>query len=108
MVSSDITAFEKLKHCLESAWKLITPKLREPEIARHLVASQCVATLGHDALRDCLQVEYFNGILYRFDDVPVTKYRSLMEAENFDPAFKEMIVSHHIATRIGCIEPVYR
>lgn len=107
MVSSDLTAFEKLKDCVESAWNLMSPRLCEPEIARHFVASQCIATLGHDALRNCLQVEYLNGILYRFDDVPVPKYRALIEAENFDPTFKEMIVSHHPATRIGCIAPVY-
>jgi hypothetical protein len=108
MVSFDLPAFEKLKHRFESAWNLIAPKLHEPEIARHFVASQCIATLGHDASHDCLQVEYLNGILYRFDNVPEPKYRILMEAEKFDHAFKEMIVSHHQATRIGCIAPVYR
>ena len=107
MVWSDLTAFERLKHGLDIARDLITPKLSEPEIARHFVTLQCIATLGHDAFRDCLQVEYLNGILYRFDDVSVPKYRTLMDAENFDPAFRELIVSHHPATRIGCIIPVY-
>ncbi len=107
MVWSDLSVFEKLKHGLDSAWNLITPKLCEPEIARHFVVSQCIATLGHDELRNCLQVEYLNGILYRFDNVPMPKYRTLMKAESFDPAFREMIVFHHPATRVGCIAPVY-
>lgn len=88
-------------------WALMSPKLSEPEIGRDFVRSKSIATLGYDAEKRCLQVEYFSGHLYRFDDVAPGTYQMLQSTEEFDRIFQRHVLAAHRFTRIGCLLPIY-
>lgn len=68
----------------------------------------CIVTLGHDASQHCLQVEYFNGILYRVNDVSPQDYENLNTADDFDQTYRQLISAGHKMTKIGVVLPVYR
>lgn len=107
MPASQMTGRNRLRRLLDIVSKQAFPGLSETEITRHIVRSKSIATLGHDATRKCLQVEYFNGILYRIDDVSVETYQNLKDAEDFDRIFQQEICAHLPMKRIGCVAPVH-
>lgn len=86
----------------------MSPKLSEPEIDRHFVKSTSIATLGYDADRRCLQVEYYSGHLYRIDDVSAGTYQMLQSTEEFDLVFQQQVCAGCSFKCIGCLLPIYR
>jgi len=107
MPTSQTTAYEGLRRGWHAVCKTAFPKLSEPEILRNPVRSRSVATLGHDPKRGCLQVEYFNGVLYRVDGVSAKTYQQVMDAKDFDVIFQIKICARHPMTRIGAVPPVF-
>ncbi|MGB3247204.1 MAG: KTSC domain-containing protein [Sulfitobacter sp.] len=85
----------------------MSPKLSEPEIDRHFVRSTSIATLGYDAGKRCLQVEYYNGHLYRIDNVSAGTYQMLQSTEEFDQVFQQQVCAGCSFKRIGCLLPIY-
>jgi len=85
-----------------------TDRLSEPQIDRHFVPSNIIATLGYDPSRQCLQAEYFSGHVYRIDGVSDRAYRVLLAADKFDQVYQQDILDHHPMTQIGTLPPVFR
>lgn len=97
----------QLQSLVGAVWVHMSPKLSEPEIDRHFVKSTSIATLGYDAEKRCLQVEYSSGHLYRIDDVSPGTYQMLQSTEEFDRVFQRHVLAAHQFTRIGCLLPIY-
>ena len=86
----------------------VVPKRSEPETERRYVPSNCIVTLGYDACQRSLQVEYFNGLLYRISDVSPQDHENLNSADDFDQAYQQLIAKGHKMTKVGMALPVYR
>lgn len=84
------------------------PKRPEPEAECRYVPSNCIVTLGYDACQRALQVEYFNGLLYRISDVSPQDHETLNSADDFDQAYQQLIAKGHKMTKVGMALPVYR
>jgi hypothetical protein len=46
------------------------------------VSSSNISTVGFDADTQTLEIEFTNGNIYQYFDVPVTVYEELMQAES--------------------------
>src|SRR5438094_5265650 len=51
-------------------------------IPRQPVESSAIAKVGYSKRRHILEIEFANGAVYRYLDVPTTVYRDLMSAES--------------------------
>src|ERR1043166_600817 len=51
-------------------------------IPREAVGSTALATVGYSKRRQILEVEFLNGAIYRYFDVPRSIYNKLMAAES--------------------------
>jgi hypothetical protein len=51
-------------------------------IPRQPVDSTAIAKIGYSKRRHILEIEFVNGAVYRYLDVPLTAYRDLMSAES--------------------------
>lgn len=47
-----------------------------------MVVSQIIRSVGYDVESGRLEVEFTNGWMYEYEDVPASLYRSLMSAES--------------------------
>lgn len=108
MRAEKLKIYDILKGILGTVRQQTLSRFSAPQITRHFVQSQSIATLGFDQTRQCLHLEYYNGILYRVDGVSIHKYRRLTDAQDFDRTFRQVISAHHPMTRIGYVFPVYR
>lgn len=59
---------------------------------RLAVSSQIIASIGYDADRRMLEVEFRNGWIYEYDDVPQSVYAELMAATSHGHYLKQQIV----------------
>lgn len=98
--------FDNIRHIFSICYERYANPLTEPQIERDPVHSACITAIGYDPARQCLQVEYRNGLLYRVDNVPDRTYQALMAAEDFDLYFRHRICPGHDMTRIGQVMPV--
>lgn len=67
---------------------------------RQVVTSQIIHSVGYDAATSTLEVQFRNGWLYRYDDVPVETYRALMSADSHGRFLKRNIVDKFATTRV--------
>jgi len=51
-------------------------------IPRHAVQSTAIAAVGYSKRRHILEIEFVNGAIYRYLDVPSSVYRDLTSAES--------------------------
>ncbi len=51
-------------------------------IPRHPVQSTAIAAVGYSKRRHILEIEFVNGAIYRYLDVPSSVYRDLTSAES--------------------------
>src|SRR5579864_5613333 len=51
-------------------------------IPREHVASNAIASIGYSKRRHILEIEFANGAIYRYLEVPLSIYRDLMSAES--------------------------
>lgn len=68
---------------------------------RQVVTSQIIHSVGYDAEARTLEVQFRNGWLYRYDDVPAEMYRALMAADSHGRYLKRNIVDKFVTTRIA-------
>ncbi len=68
---------------------------------RQVVTSQIIQSVGYDADALVLEVQFRNGWLYRYDDVPVEIYRALMAADSHGRYLKRNIVDKFTTTRVS-------
>lgn len=68
---------------------------------RQVVESQIVHSVGYDADAMVLEVQFRNGWIYRYNDVPADVFRSLMSAPSHGKYLKRNIVDVYDTHRIS-------
>ncbi|HZR79145.1 MAG TPA: KTSC domain-containing protein [Chthoniobacterales bacterium] len=73
-------------------------------IPRNRVPSSAIASLGYSKRRHILELEFINGAIYRYLDVPPFVYRELMSADSkaryYDLNIKGKYLSVHVRPRV--------
>jgi KTSC domain len=64
-------------------------------IPRQPVHSTAIAKIGYSKRRHILEIEFVNGAIYRYLDVPPPAYRNLMAAESKARFYDSNIRSHY-------------
>lgn len=64
------------------------------------VKSSNVVSIGHDPKTNTLTVEFNNGGVYEYKDVPTEKHKSLMEADSIGSHLHSVIKPHHEARKL--------
>ena len=59
-----------------------TPAAITSHIARQRVESSAITAIGYSKRRHILEIEFVNGAIYRYLDVPPPVHRDLMSAES--------------------------
>jgi KTSC domain len=72
-----------------------TPRHITSRIPRHSVQSTAIAKVGYSKLRHILEIEFVNGAVYRYFDVPHSAYRDLMSAESKAGFYDSDIKKHY-------------
>jgi hypothetical protein len=73
-------------------------------IPRERVASSAIASIGYSKRRHILEVEFLNGAIYRYLEVPPSIYRELISAGSkaryYDANIKGHYSSVHVRPRV--------
>ena len=69
-------------------------------IARQPVESTAIAKIGYSKRRHILEIEFVNGAVYRYLDVPVTVYRDLMSAASKAQFYDFHVKGHYRSVSI--------
>src|SRR5206468_2576775 len=64
-------------------------------IPRQSVQSTAIARVGYSKRRHILEIEFVNGAVYRYFDVPLAVYRKLMSAESKARFYDSQIRKHY-------------
>ena len=72
-----------------------TPGHITSRIPRLPVQSTAIAKIGYSKRRHILEIEFVNGALYRYFDVPLSVYRELMSAESKARFYDSNIRKHY-------------
>jgi hypothetical protein len=64
-------------------------------IPRQSVQSSAIAKVGYSKRRHILEIEFVNGAVYRYLNVPVMVYRDLMSAESKARFYDSNIRKHY-------------
>jgi KTSC domain len=72
-----------------------TPNHITSRILRQTVQSTAIAKIGYSKRRHILEIEFVNGAVYRYFDVPVSVYRELMSAESKARFYDSKIRKHY-------------
>jgi hypothetical protein len=65
-----------------------------PRLEREHVVSSSIASIGYDAERKTLEVEFVGGRVYRYYDVPKRVHSGLLEASSIGGYFNANIRPH--------------
>ena len=77
------------------AGPLPTPSHIVSRIQRQPVESTAIAKIGYSKRHHILEIEFVNGAVYRYLDVPVTVYRDLMSSESKARFYDSNIRRHY-------------
>src|SRR5213596_2853731 len=72
-----------------------TPAPITSHIPHQRVESTAIAKIGYSKRRHILEIEFVNGAVYRYLDVPVTVYRDLMSSESKARFYDSNIKRHY-------------
>jgi KTSC domain len=72
-----------------------TPGHITSRILRQSVQSSAIAKVGYSKRRHILEIEFVNGAVYRYFDVPLLVYRELMSAESKARFYDSNIKRHY-------------
>src|SRR5258708_35630759 len=64
-------------------------------IPRQSVQSSAIAKVGYSKRRHILEIEFVNGAVYRYFDIPLSVYRDLMSAESKARFYDSNIRKHY-------------
>ena len=64
-------------------------------IPRQSVQSTAIAKVGYSKRRHILEIEFVNGAVYRYSDVPLSVYQDLMSAESKARFYDSNIRKHY-------------
>jgi hypothetical protein len=91
-----------LVFCLSTALVVVawaepspTPNHITSRIPRQLVQSTAIGKVGYSKRRHILEIEFVNGAIYRYLDVPIAVYRDLMSAESKARFYDSNIRKHY-------------
>ncbi len=90
---------EEIRPCAEEAWKdaekqadgARSTAIRGDGIRRSPVSSSAFRSVGYDEDREILEVEFTNGAVFRYFDVPYEVHRGLMAAESLGRHFHQHV-----------------
>jgi hypothetical protein len=72
-----------------------TPNHITSRIPRQQVQSTAIAKVGYSKRRHILEVEFVNGAVYRYFDVPLSVYHELMSAKSKARFYDSKIRKHY-------------
>ena len=72
-----------------------TPNHITSRIPRQSVQSTAIAKVGYSKRRHILEIEFVNGAVYRYSDVPLSVYHDLMSAESKARFYDSNIRKHY-------------
>jgi hypothetical protein len=72
-----------------------TPHHIASHIPRQPVESSAIAKVGYSKRRHILEIEFVNGSVYRYFDIPVSVHRDLMSAESKARFYDSNIRKHY-------------
>ena len=72
-----------------------TPSHIISRIPRQPVESTAIAEIGYSKRRHVLEIEFVNGAVYRYLEVPVTVYRDLMSSESKARFYDSNVKGHY-------------
>ena len=72
-----------------------TPNHIVSHIPRQRVESSAIAAVGYSKRRHILEIEFVNGAIYRYLDVPSAVHRDLMSAESKARFYNSKIRRHY-------------
>src|SRR6476469_2589502 len=72
-----------------------TPDHITSRIPRQPVHSSAIAKIGYSKRHHVLEIEFVNGAVYRYFDVPVSVHRDLMSAESKARFYDSNIRKHY-------------
>ncbi|MEO0378832.1 MAG: KTSC domain-containing protein, partial [Pseudomonadota bacterium] len=67
----------------------------EDLLDREFVLSQSVAATAYDTERRSLDIEYYNGLAYRFFEVSPETGSALFQGDDFDRVFRTHVARRH-------------
>lgn len=67
---------------------------------RTAVDSSVIAVVGYDSATSVLEIEFHNGRIYGYFDVPADVYHALMAADSIGGYFNEEIRSAYSTTQL--------
>jgi hypothetical protein len=74
-------------------------------IPRERVASSAIASIGYSKRLHALEVEFRNGAIYRYVDVPLAVHQDLMAAESKARFYDQHVRGHYRSVRVRTQEP---
>ena len=78
-----------------SAEPLPTPSHIVSHIPRETVQSSAIAKVGYSKRRHILEIEFVNGAIYRYFDIPLSVHRDLMSAESKARFYDSNVRKHY-------------
>ena len=72
-----------------------TPDHITSRIPRQSVQSTAIAKIGYSKRRHIFEIEFVNGAIYRYFDVPLSVYRELMSVESKARFYDSNIKKHY-------------
>jgi hypothetical protein len=68
-------------------------------VLRQVVSSQSIHGVGYATESRNLEIQFRNGWIYEYDDVPETVYRALVSAPSHGKYLKRHIVDQYVTRR---------
>ena len=68
---------------------------------RDLVNSSSIRSIGYDRSTDTLEVEFVNGSIYQYYDVPDNIYENFMVAPSKGQFFNTYVRNYYLYDRVG-------
>jgi hypothetical protein len=76
-------------------WAEPSPNHITSRIPRQSVQSSAIAKVGYSKRRHILEIEFVNGAVYRYFDIPLSVHRELMSAESKARFYDSNIRKHY-------------
>ena len=82
-----------------------TPSHITSRIPRQSVQSSAIAKVGYSKRRHILEIEFVNGAVYRYFDIPFSVHRDLMSAESKARFYDSKIRKHYRSVLVRQRQP---
>jgi hypothetical protein len=80
---------------IADTWAEPSPNHITSRIPRQSVQSSAIAKVGYSKRRHILEIEFVNGAVYRYFDIPLSVHRDLMSAESKARFYDSNIRKHY-------------